>query len=45
MKTTKRVQEFIGKQQLLPNDAKVLVALSGGADLVLELPFPWSGYC
>ena len=37
MKTTKRVQEFIGKQQLLPNDAKVLVALSGGADSVALL--------
>ena len=37
MKTTKRVQEFIGKQQLLTDDAKVLVALSGGADSVALL--------
>ena len=37
MKTAKRVQEFIGKQQLLADDARVLVALSGGADSVALL--------
>ena len=37
MKTAKRVQEFIGKQQLLADDAGVLVALSGGADSVALL--------
>ena len=37
MKTAKRVQEFIGKQQLLTDDAGVLVALSGGADSVALL--------
>jgi tRNA(Ile)-lysidine synthase len=34
MKTARRVQEFIGKHQLLADDARVLVALSGGADSV-----------
>ena len=37
MKTARRVQEFIGKQQLLADDAGVLVALSGGADSVALL--------
>ena len=37
MKTAKRVQEFINKQQLLADDAGVLVALSGGADSVALL--------
>ena len=37
MKTTRRVQEFIGNGQLLTDDAKVLVALSGGADSVALL--------
>ena len=37
MKTAKRVQEFISKQQLLADDAGVLVALSGGADSVALL--------
>ena len=37
MKTEKRVQEFIGRQQLLADNAKVLVALSGGADSVALL--------
>lgn len=34
MKIARRVQEFIGKHQLLADDARVLVALSGGADSV-----------
>lgn len=37
MKTARRVQEFIGKHQLLADDARVLVALSGGADSVALL--------
>ena len=37
MKTARRVQEFISKQQLFADDAKVLVALSGGADSVALL--------
>ena len=37
MKTAKRVQEFIGKQQLFADNARVLVALSGGADSVALL--------
>ena len=37
MKTAKRVQEFIRKQQLFADNAKVLVALSGGADSVALL--------
>ena len=37
MNAKKRVQEFIERQQLLPSNAKVLVALSGGADSVALL--------
>ena len=37
MKTTKRVQDFIHRQQLFADEAKVLVALSGGADSVALL--------
>lgn len=37
MKTTKRVEDFIHKQQLFANDARILVALSGGADSVALL--------
>lgn len=46
MKTARRVQEFIRKQQLLADNAKVLVALSGGADsvallrLLIEMGYP-----
>ena len=49
MKTAKRVQEFISKQQLLAEDAGVLVALSGGADsvallrILLSLGYPCHG--
>ena len=37
MSTTRRVQDFIRKQQLLADEAKILVALSGGADSVALL--------
>lgn len=37
MKTARRVQEFISKHQLLADVARVLVALSGGADSVALL--------
>ena len=37
MSTTRRVQEFIRKQQLFADEAKILVALSGGADSVALL--------
>lgn len=37
MKTAKRVEDFIRTQQLLADDAKILVALSGGADSVALL--------
>ena len=37
MKVERKVQEFINKQQLFAEDAKVLVALSGGADSVALL--------
>ena len=37
MKMTKRVQDFIHRQQLFVDEAKVLVALSGGADSVALL--------
>ena len=37
MKTTRRVQEFIDNGRLLTDNAKVLVALSGGADSVALL--------
>ena len=46
MKTARRVQEFISKQQLFADNAKVLVALSGGADsvallrLLIDLAYP-----
>ena len=45
-KTARRVQEFISKQQLFADEAKVLVALSGGADsvallrLLIDLRYP-----
>ena len=37
MNTTRRVQDFIRKQQLFADEAKILVALSGGADSVALL--------
>ena len=37
MSTTRRVQDFIRKQQLFADEAKILVALSGGADSVALL--------